>query len=106
MISCIVKRPGAVILYISTHGMPLVQSNLVGTNCCIKIDMVYTLDQSSPRLCIATCMLFLALNVGPYCTSHLVIVLKCVASYPSYLCCIVVLEWDRIVIVSAWHLVL
>ena len=35
--TCIVKRPSAVILYIST-GMPLVQSNyLVGTNCCITV---------------------------------------------------------------------
>ena len=34
--TCIVISPNAVILYISTHGMPLVQSNyLVGTNCYI-----------------------------------------------------------------------
>ena len=31
--TCIVKSPSAVVLYISTHGMPLVQSNyLVATN--------------------------------------------------------------------------
>ena len=31
-----VKSPSVVVLNISTHGMPLVQSNdVVGTNCCI-----------------------------------------------------------------------
>ena len=35
--ACTVKSASAVILYISAHGMPLVQSNyLVRTNCCIK----------------------------------------------------------------------
>ena len=34
--TCIVKSPSAVILYISTHGKPLVQSNdLVRTTCCM-----------------------------------------------------------------------
>jgi hypothetical protein len=52
--------------------------------------------QSSPRFCIATpsnpsYLLYVLLpgtNVRTYYMSYLVIVLSCVAPYPSYLCCV------------------
>ena len=46
----------------------------------------------------------LALDVRTHCVWYLDIVLSCVASYPSYLCCI--RGTVNPAIVSAWHLVL
>ena len=53
----------------------------------------YSVVQNSPTPLLCTyCMLYvLPLNVRAYCMSYLDIVLSCVASHPSYLCCIQVM---------------
>ena len=46
--TCVVKSPSAVILYISTHGKPHVQSNyLVGTNCCMMSTQIGSVNTHS-----------------------------------------------------------
>ena len=60
-----VESPSAVVFYISTHGMPLVQSNyVVGTNCCTH--------ENIPQLCSATVAQLLELlpHVQRRCPQH------------------------------------